>query len=319
MWRYQSMIPVRRSISLSEGGTPLVRRRDSKQEVYLKLEGDNPTGSFKDRGTSVVISDAFNRGYHTATVASTGNMGASVAAYCAYANLTARVFVPHGIPAEKVAQITAYDAELVPVDGGFGQAVERARAEADIGAYLASTGLNPLFIEGLKSIAFELYEQMGVPDRIIVPTGTGGILTSIFKGFEELRSLGIVDRLPQMIAVQSSVVAPIVEAWKSNTEPQPPSGEADTIATAILVKSPFNGLSAIDAMRRSNGYGVTVTDRQIVNAIRDLGREGVFAEPAAAAAMAALEEVEDIPDVRTALIITGSGLKDPSVVLRKGV
>jgi threonine synthase len=164
-----------------------------------------------------------------------------------------------------------------------------------------------------------LYEQMGLPDRIIVPTGTGGILTSIFKGYEELRSLGKVDRLPQMIAVQSSVVAPIVEAWRSNTEPQPPSGEADTIATAILVKSPFNGLSAIDAMRRSGGYGVTVTDHQIVSAIRELGREGVFAEPAAAASMAALDEVEKIPDGRTALIITGSGLKDPSVVLRKDI
>jgi threonine synthase len=317
LWRYQTMLPVRRSISLSEGGAPLVRRRDSREEVYMKLEGDNPTGSFKDRGTSVVISDAFNRGFKMATVASTGNMGASVAAYCAYANLTARVFVPRGIPPEKVAQITAYGAELVPVEGGFGQAVERARAEADAGAYLASTGLNPLFIEGLKTIAFELYEQMGVPDRIIVPTGTGGILTSIFKGFEELRALSLVDHLPQMIAVQSSVVAPIVEAWRTGTEPRPPPGEADTIATAILVKSPFNGLSAIDAMRRSGGYGVTVTDHQIVNAIRELGHEGVFAEPAAAAAMAALDVVDKAPDGRTALIITGSGLKDPSAVLRK--
>jgi threonine synthase len=319
MWRYRSMIPVRRSISLSEGGSPLVRRRDSKDKVLLKVEGDNPTGSFKDRGTSVVISDACNRGFKLTAVASTGNMGASVAAYSAYANIASRVFIPPGIPEEKIAQITAYGAELVPVEGGFSDAVRRARQEAEAGAYLASTGLNPYFIEGLKTIAFELFEQMGVPDKIVVPTGTGGLLTAIFKGFRELRALGVIDRLPQMIAVQSSEVAPIVEAWRERTEPRPPPQEATTIASAILVKSPFNGLSAIDAMNRSGGYGLTVTDHQIVQAIRDLGREGIFAEPAAAASMAALEQVERRPDDRVVLMVTGSGLKDPTVVLRKDI
>lgn len=318
LWRYRSMLPVREAISLSEGNTPLVRRRDSQDEVFLKVEGDNPTGSFKDRGTSVVISDASNRGFTTTTVASTGNMGASVAAYSAYANMTARVFIPEDIPAEKVAQITAYGAELVPVVGGFAEAVRRARQEAENGAYLASTGLNPYFIEGLKTIAFELYEQMGVPDKVVVPTGTGGILTAIFKGFEELRSLGVTRKVPQMIAVQSAVVAPIVEAWRDRSELRMP-GEAKTIASAILVKTPFNGLSAIDALNRSGGYGVTVTDHQIVQAIKVLGREGIFAEPAAAAPMAALEQVDHRPDDRIALIITGSGLKDPSVVLRQDI
>lgn len=316
IWRFRSMLPVPMSITLSEGNTPLVRRRDTKDEVFLKVEGDNPTGSFKDRGTSVVISDAINRGFTTTTVASTGNMGASVAAYSAYANLAARVFIPRGLPAEKVAQITAYGAELVPVEGGFAEAVRRARQEAENGAYLASTGLNPYFIEGLKTIAFELYEQMGVPDKVVVPTGTGGVLTAIFKGFEELRSLGVTRKVPQMIAVQSAVIAPIVEAWRDRTELRTP-GDALTIASAILVKTPFNGRSAIRAMDRSGGYGVTVTDHQILQAIKVLGREGIFAEPAAAAPMAALEQVDHRPDDRIALIITGSGLKDPSVVLRQ--
>ncbi|MBI0582595.1 MAG: threonine synthase [Methanomassiliicoccus sp.] len=319
IWRYRDMLPVERSISLSEGGTPLVRRRDSQEEVYLKVEGDSPTGSFKDRGTSVVISDASNRGYQSAVVASTGNMGASVAAYCAYANIAARVFIPPGIPEEKIAQISAYGAELVPVEGGFGDAVRRAREEAASGAYLASTGLNPYFIEGLKTIAFELFEQMGVPDRIVVPTGTGGLLTAIFKGFRELRSLGVVDRLPQMIAVQAADVAPIVEAWEGGREPRAPAGGGHTIATAILVKVPFNGLSAIEAMNASGGYGVTVTDHEIVQAIRVLGQEGVFAEPAAAAAMAALGRIDRRPGDRTVLMITGSGLKDPTAVLRRDV
>jgi threonine synthase len=316
LWRYRSMLPVAPSISLSEGSSPLVRRRDTEEEIYLKVEGDNPTGSFKDRGSTVVISNAYNRGYKTTTVASTGNMGASVAAYSAYANLAAKVFIPTGMPQEKVAQITAYGAELVPVEGGFVQAVEKAKEEAAHGAYLASTGLNPYFIEGLKTIAFELYEQMGVPDKVIVPTGTGGILTAIFKGFEELRSLGVTRTVPQMIAVQSSEVAPIVEAWRDHTDLRSPPLDAKSIASAILVKTPFNGYSAIAAMMRSHGYGVTVTDHQLVQAIKALGREGIFAEPAAAAPMAALEQVDHRPDDRIALIITGSGLKDPSFVLR---
>jgi threonine synthase len=318
VWRFRSMIPVPMSISLSEGNSPLVRRRDSMEEVFLKVEGDNPTGSFKDRGTTVVVSDAYNRGFTTTAVASTGNMGASVAAYSAYANLKARVFIPRGIPAEKIAQITAYGAELVPVEGGFAAAVSMARSEAEKGAYLASTGLNPYFIEGLKTIAYELYEQMGVPDKVVVPTGTGGVLTSIFKGFEELRTLGITRKVPQMIAVQSAAIAPIVEAWRDRTEIRAP-GEADTIASAILVKTPFNGYSAIDAMDRSGGYGVTVTDHQILEGIRTLGREGIFAEPAAAAPMAALEKIDHRPDDRIALLITGSGLKDPTVVLRRDI
>lgn len=319
LWRYRSMIPVEMSITLFEGNSPLVRRRDSTDEVFLKVEGDNPTGSFKDRGTTVVISDAHNRHFTTATVASTGNMGASAAAYCAYANMSSRIFIPQGIPEEKVAQITAYGADLVPVEGGFSEAVRRARQEAEAGAYLASTGLNPYFIEGLKTIAFELFEQTGVPDKIVVPTGTGGLLTSIYKGFRELKALGIVDRLPQMIAVQSAEVAPIVEAWKEHSEPRSPPKDATTIASAILVKSPFNGLSAIEAMDRSGGYGLTVTDHQIVQAIRDLGREGIFAEPAAAASMAALDQVDRRADDRVVLMITGSGLKDPTVVLRRDI
>lgn len=317
LWRYGSMLPVTGSITLSEGGTPLVRRRDCREEVFLKVEGDNPTGSFKDRGSTVVISDAYNQGYKSTTVASTGNMGASVAAYSAYANMITRIFIPEDIPREKVAQITAYGAELVPVQGGFTQAVEGSLEETKKGVYLATSGYNPYFIEGLKTVAYEIYEQMGVPDRIVVPTGSGGLLTAIHKGFLELRALGLFsERMPQMIAVQAETAAPIVEAWRDRTELRVPE-RADTIASAILIKSPVNGRSAINAMDSTGGYGVTVTDHQMLVAIKELGREGVFAEPAAAASMAALAALEEWPDARTVLMITGSGLKDPSVVLRK--
>jgi threonine synthase len=311
VWRYRSMLPVDRRVSMYEGGTPLIRRRDVREEVYLKVEGNNPTGSFKDRGTSVVLSDAVGRGFATMAVASTGNMGASVAAYSAYSNLEARVFLPEDVPDEKVAQILAYGARLVRVKGGFRNAARRMREEAD-GAYLATTGLNPYFIEGLKTVAFELYEQMGVPDAVIVPTGTGGLLTAIHKGFEELRSLGVTTTVPRMVAAQAAAAAPIVQAWRDRGPLRPPK-EARSIASAILVKEPYNGLSAIAAMDRSGGCGIEVTDDELIAAVRELGREGVFAEPSAAASLAAHKKLG--PMGRTALIVTGSGLKDPMATL----
>ena len=316
VWRYQSMIPVKGSISLSEGNTPLVKGRDVDEKIFMKLEGDNPTGSFKDRGSTVVISDAYNRGYKEATVASTGNMGASIAAYCAYANIAARVFIPRDVPEEKIAQIEVYGAELVRVPGGFSDAVDASKNEAaQKGVYLAMTGLNPYFLEGLKTVSFELFEQMGVPDKIVVPTGSGGLISAIFKGFRELRDLGVIRTTPQMVCVQSREVAPIVEAWRTGNEIEMPK-EAKTIASAIMVKVPFNGYSAIEAINLSKGTGVTVSDDQILDAIKRLGKEGVFAEPASAAAYAALDEIDRREDERIVLIITGSGLKDPAAALR---
>ncbi|MFP4196879.1 MAG: threonine synthase [Methanomassiliicoccales archaeon] len=313
VWRYQSMIPVERSISLGEGGTPMPRRRDVDQEVYMKLEGDNPTASFKDRGTSVVISDALNRGFEWATVASTGNMGASVSAYCAYANLEARVFVPQDVTEEKLMQMKAYGAVLVRRPGGFSEVVEASEEASEEGGYLASTGVNPFFVEGLKTVAFEIFEEIGVPDMVVVPTGTGGLITAIHKGFSELISLGVTEKAPRMVAVQASAYSPIVDAWESGGEIEAPEG-GDTIASAIKVKVPFNGRSAIEAIESSGGQAVTVTDDQIKSAIRKLGEEGVFAEPASAAAMAALEELPYDERKRIVLVITGSGLKDPDAL-----
>lgn len=311
VWRYRSMLPVDRRVTMYEGGTPLIRRRDVDEEVYLKVEGNNPTGSFKDRGTSVVLSDAVVRGFSTMAVASTGNMGASVAAYSAHSNLEALVFLPADVPDEKVAQILAYGARLVRVKGDFRDAARRMREEAD-GAYLATTGLNPYFIEGLKTVAFELYEQMGVPDTVIVPTGTGGLLTAIHKGFEELRNLGITETVPRMVAAQAAAAAPIVRSWRDRGPLRPPV-DASSIASAILVKEPYNGLSAIAAMDRSGGCGIEVTDDELVLAVRELGREGVFAEPSAAASLAAYKKMELMG--RTVLVVTGSGLKDPMAAL----
>ena len=316
LWRYQSMIPVHESISLGEGDTPLVKRRDTSDEVYLKLEGDNPTGSFKDRGSTVVISNAFNRRLSEVAVASTGNMGASVAAYSAYANLKANVFLPTSVTEEKIAQIIAYGADLHKVDGSFLDAIKASeKLIEEKNVYWAASGYNPYFLEGLKTIAFELYESMRVPDKIIVPVGSGGILTAIYKGFKELKQLKVIDRLPVMVGVQARACAPIADAWKTGDEIKPVE-KANTIASAIMVKAPMNGETAIASVDESGGEFVKVDDLQMIKAIKDLGKEGVFAEPAAAAPLAALKKIDYAKDDKVALIITGNGLKDAEEVVR---
>ncbi|MEM0372679.1 MAG: threonine synthase [archaeon] len=317
VWRYQSMIPVHCSVSLNEGGTPLVKRRDTDDNVFMKLEGDNPTGSFKDRGTTVVISNAFNRRFKKAAVASTGNMGASVAAYCAYANIRAKVFVPKDVTQEKIAQISAYGAELVRVRGTFYDAMQASIEEVkDNRTYLAASGLNPYYIEGIKTMGFEIFEQLkDVPDKIVVPMGSGGMITAIYKAFLELKALKKTRSLPQMIGVQAAGCSPIVNAWEKGGEIIPVH-HPKTIASAIMVKVPYNGYTAIDAVNHSGGECVRVNDHQITQAIKELGREGVFAEPAAAASLAGLKKIDYEKDERVVLIISGSGLKDPTALIK---
>ncbi|MCK4327288.1 MAG: threonine synthase [Candidatus Diapherotrites archaeon] len=314
VWRYQSCLPHKgRHYSLEEGGTPLVKGLDRK--AYYKLEGDNPTGSFKDRGTSVVVSRAVAEGFKVVSTASTGNMGASVAAYAAYANIKSRVFVPTDTPTNKLSQIIAYDAELVRVRGSYHDAVERLWNDIVRGSYLAMTGLNPYYIEGEKTIGYELYEDMGAPDKIIVPMGTGGLITAIHKAFVELKQMKKVRKLPEMIGVQPKNCAPIAAAWKEGLDRAERMTKCSTIASAIMVKTPFNDLTALNAMRESKGEAVTVSEAAIKKAVRGLGKEGIFAEPAAATTLAGYEKIDKKKSDKIALIISGSGLKDPSAAL----
>lgn len=315
VWRYQSLLPVKKNVSLDEGNTPLIKRRDVPGKVFMKLEGDNPTGSFKDRGTTVVLSHASAKHYKTVGVASTGNMGASVSAYAAYANLEAKVFVPTGTSVEKIAQIIAHNAKLIRVKGTFHDCVDRLWKDVRRGTYLAMTGLNPYYLEGEKTIAFEIFEEIGVPDKIIVPMGTGGILTAIFKGFKELKSMEKIKELPEMIGVQARNCSPIVDAWEKGTEKIKELKKAKTIASAILIKTPFNGHTAIRAINESGGKAVKVTETQIIKAIKKLGEEGVFAEPASATTLAALGKINYKKNEKIVLIITGHGLKQPEAII----
>lgn len=319
VWRYKCLLPFRgEHVTLDEGHTPIIRSTvHPYKKLYFKFEGDNPTGSFKDRGTTVVISHAKSLDSNIVAVASTGNMGASVSAYAAHAGLRAKVFVPADAPEGKLAQIIAYGATLVRVNGSFQDCIEELWAEVHKGAYMAMTGFNPFYLEGEKTLAFELYEEMGVPDKIFVPVGTGGLTTAIWKGFKELRELGVTKKLPQMVCVQGEGCSPIIDAWKEGHEEPKHIRVAHSVASAILVKTPINGHTAIRAMKESKGFGIEVTDRQILDAIKDLGKEGVFAEPAAAATLAALKKSDVPKDEKIALMVTGHGLKEPGAVLRR--
>ncbi|MBN3036936.1 MAG: threonine synthase [Candidatus Diapherotrites archaeon] len=321
VWRYKNLMPFEGTpVTLNEGATALIQseRLDNElglKHLYFKFEGDNPTDSFKDRGTTIVMSRAKKEGFKNVCTASTGNMGASVSAYAAHAGMTAKVFVPKDTPKEKLAQIIAYGARLERVSGSFFECVKAAREEAKHGSYLAITGLNPYYIEGYKSISFELFEDKGVPDIIVVPTGTGGLLTGIFKGFEELHGMRRTP-LPKMVAVQAENCSPIIDAFEEGREDAEPVEKAKSIASAILVKTPFNARTALQAMKKSKGFGVQVSDKEIMKAIKDLGRDGIFAEPASAAALAALRKMSTARDDKIVLMITGHGLKDPLTFLR---
>lgn len=312
--KYKEVLPVSQElVTLGEGNTPLFHAKNLGEQfglpnLYIKFEGMNPTGSFKDRGTCVVITKALEHHSRSTVVASTGNMAASVSAYSAKAGLRCTVYVPESTPTGKLAQAMAYNANLVKIRGTFKDCVTKAKLAANMGAYLAMTGLNPYYLEGEKTIAYELGHLK--PDYVFVPCGTGGLVTSIWKGFKE-----IGQKKPKMVGIQAEGCSPIIDAYEEGHENPEHVENPKTIASAILIKTPFNGHTAIRAMKESKGMGVKVSDFEILDSIKLLGKEGIFAEPAAALSIAGLvkllDEEEIKKDAKIVLVVTGHGLKDP--------
>ncbi|MEM3412273.1 MAG: threonine synthase [archaeon] len=287
--------------SLGEGNTPLVERKDVKAKEFLKYEGENPTGSFKDRGSSFVISHAYSLGYKKIVCASTGNMGASVAAYSAYANLYCKIFVPKNTPLPKISQIKAYGADIVFIDGSFSDCVKAALREKD--AYIAMSGINPFYLEGIKKISVEIEKKIGVPDNVFVPMGTGGLLTAIWKGFKKKK--------PRMFGVQPEGCSAIVDYV--NTGILPKIENPKSVASALLAKDPVNYFTAAKAIKETNGKAVKVSDEEIIHAVHELGLEGIFAEPAGAAGLAGKNKLNISKKEKTVIIVSGSGLKQPVI------
>jgi threonine synthase len=330
MWRYRSLLPISDTSDappLSVGWTPVydcprLAHKYGIGKVILKDEGRNPTGSLKDRPGALAIVKARETGKDVIATASSGNAGGALAGMCASMQMRSVIFVPASAPPAKIAQLQVYGATIAMVDGTYDQAFDLCLAAAHrFDWYQRNTGHNPYMTEGKKTAALEIGEQLNwkVPDKVFVSMGDGCIIGGLWKGFCDLYHLGFIDRLPQMIGVQAENASPIVSALSGNGPA--PEGAASTIADSICVGKPRDATKATRAIRESAGFGVKVTDDEILAAIGELARAtGVFVEPASAAAFAGLIKCSQAGSMKSdesvLLMLTGNGLKDVGAVLR---
>ncbi len=316
-WRYREFFPLVRkknNVSLMEGGTPLLRSRNISQQLglknlFFKCESENPTGSFKDRGTTVEISKALEFGSKEVVCASTGNMGASVSAYAAAANIKAHIILPSNTPDIKIAQIKSHGAKIHRVKGDYNKAEKTAfNLFKERGWFLM--GDYPYRGEGEKSVGFEIADEM-TADYIIAPIGNGTLIHGIWKGLKEFKKVKLIKKMPRLVGIQSSGCNTVVKAFKKETDLIEPVNPK-TIAGAIGCGNPLDGLEALQVLRESDGFAETVTDREIIKAKEILAKkEGIFAEPAGAVSLAGLIKLkkEFKKDARIVLIVSGNGLK----------
>ena len=320
--KYGEFLPVTEAtpmLSLGEGDTPLVKsNRLGKElgcpELYFKLEGCNPTGSFKDRGMVVTIAKALEQGSKAVMCASTGNTSASAAAYSAYCDLPAYVLIPKGdVATGKLAQATAYGAKILMVDGNFDAAMRLVQDFTSKHPIALVNSVNPHRLEGQKTAAFEVVDELGdAPDYLFIPVGNAGNITAYWRGFVEYYQAGQTTRLPRMMGFQAEGAAPIVRGV--------PVSNPQTIASAIRIGNPASWRHALEARDRSGGAIDMVSDDEILEAYRLLAaREGIFCEPASAASFAGLlklcQQKLNLAGQRVVCIITGTGLKDPELAV----
>jgi threonine synthase len=326
VWRFRELVPfvgARHVVTLFEGNTPLWDAPASARwagidRLKVKHQGMNPTGSFKDNGMTAGVSQAARLGARVVACASTGNTSASMAAYAARAGVRAAVFVPDGqIALGKLSQALDYGAATLQVAGDFDEALALVRRLADEDPVYLLNSVNPFRIEGQKTIAAELCEQLGwrAPDRVVVPGGNLGNVSALGKGFAELREWGFVDRLPRLTVVQAEGAAPLAAMWASGAERLEPVARAETRATAIRIGAPVSWPKAVRALRECGGEAVAVTEGEIADAKAAAGRDGIGCEPASAATIAGLRRL--ISEGRASrgeevvCVLTGHLLKDP--------
>ncbi|MCE5213228.1 MAG: threonine synthase [Methanobacterium sp.] len=329
MWKYKEFMPVNESkiISIQEGGTPFIKCNrlgdDLGVKLYVKVEGSNPTGSFKDRGMSVGITKACELGVDTVGCASTGNTSASLAAYAARAGLKCIVLLPSGkVALGKLAQAMFHGAEVLSVNGNFDEALEAVTALALEGRLYLLNSINPFRLEGQKSIGFEIVDDLGwrSPDRIILPVGNAGNISAIWKGIREFHQASFIEDLPRMTGIQAVGACPITNAFRKGAQEIVPVENPETVATAIRIGAPVSALKALRAIYESDGYSETVTDEEILDAQKLLARsEGIGVEPASASSIAGLRKLVDSGEIdrgeEIVCIVTGHLLKDPNTAI----
>lgn len=330
VWRYRELIPIEEGaeiVTLDEGGTPLYRcdrlaKWAGVRSLFIKYEGRNPTGSFKDRGMTVGVTKAKSLGSKAVACASTGNTSASLAAYAARSGLTCYVILPSGkVAMGKLAQALMHGAKVISVKGNFDQALKLVMdISRSMGIYLLNS-INPWRLEGQKTLAFELVDQLGhVPEVVAVPMGNCGNISAIWKGFVELEGAGLIREKPRMFGVQAAGAAPVVEMLRKNLERLSPVKAPETVATAIRIGNPVNWPKAVNAIRSSSGLYDSVTDDEIIETQKMIAcLEGIGVEPASAASVAGVRKAVlsgSIPkDSEIVCVCTGHLLKDPEEVI----
>lgn len=331
MWRYRALMPVADTVDVSRflriGWTPLYESLSLGRELgvkalYIKDDGLNPTASLKDRASGVAVAKAIELGYDTIACSSTGNAASSCAGSAARMGLKAVIFVPERAPEGKVAQLMIFGARVVSVHGDYKATFDLSKAAIEkYGWYNRNAGINPVMTEGKKTVALEIAEQLGwnVTDWVACSVGDGCTIGGVYNGFYDLYRLGLIERIPKILGVQSTGCCPFVDAAREN-RPLRPTAE-NTLADSIAVGVPRNPVKALRAVRESGGAWIAVSDERILDAMRVLGRtEGVFGEPAGVTATAGvIQAVADgliRPDETVTVISTGSGLKDVKNALR---
>ena len=328
IWRYAPLLPVKplNLGGLKVGWTPLVesdRLRDMLEmpQLYLKDDTQNPTASLKDRATAIALAKAVELNISTVTCASTGNAASSLSGLSAAIGLEVNIFVPENAPVPKISQMLLYGANVYKIKGNYDDALDLSiQSTIKFGWYNRSSGYNPYLSEGKKTVAFEICEQLdwNAPDAVVVPVGDGYIIGGVHKGFYDLLQIGMISKMPRLIAVQAEAANPIVEAFDSGNDLK--DSEANTIADGIAVGKPREGQKALRAIRETEGYAVAVSDNAILEAVNTLSSKcGIFVEPAAAASLAGLRKCLNDSVIhkndRVILLLTGHGLKAPEAAI----
>lgn len=313
-WRHRhsfSLFEGAPLVSLGEGNTPLLWEKFEGHEVALKLESLQPTGSYKDRGSAVLVSQLLGRGVREAVEDSSGNAGASFAAYAAQAGLTCRVYVPEAASGPKRVQIEQYGAKLMRIPGPRSEAARAVLVEADAGVAYASHAYLPFGLPGIATIAYEIWEQLGrqAPGSLVAPVGHGGLLLGIVRGFSALESARLIGRKPFYLGVQAAACDPVVRAFQHGLEAMTVAGEEATVAEGVRVRMPVRARALIQEIKADQGAFCAVPETEILPAFHALARRGYYVEPTSALVWAVLSTwIAKLPKP-VVVVLTGLGLK----------
>ena len=321
LWRYREAIPIHHDasiLSMGEGFTPLEEVELDANRILLKVDYLFPTGSYKDRGATVLISKMKEWGVQKVVEDSSGNAGSAIAAYCAKAGIRCEIYVPQYTSPGKLVQIQAYGATLRKVEGSREKAAEKAMEAASKFSY-ASHCWNPFFVHGTKTFAFEVWEQMAwkAPDTLVLPIGHGTLFLGAYMGFKELKKAEMVKTIPKMVGVQSAACAPLYQALKKGWREPQRIEKKETMAEGIAIAEPVRGRQILEAIGETGGEILVVTEKEIRVALREMGRKGHFIEPTAAATIAGLKKYLGKKRRKETIVstLTGMGLKSAGKML----